>query len=137
MEKTNDERLIETMERCKELEERYSKMTKEELISYLVFKEMMAEAVDPEKHKVSLWCFVGDDTNAMYLTEREPKEVMVYSPGELKLYEDGVVPSTVHFDKLYFTEGEVNIRVPKVLEELFPVMTFGDTPQRIQLTISF
>ena len=124
MEKNDDEKLMEVFDRMKTLEKQYKEMTKETLINVMIFKDMMHEAfeIDENKHEVGLWCFVGDETGTMYISDTQPtKYVSVDKAG---------------FDVL-ISNGEVNIRVPAALRPMFPDLRFGDDPVRIKLSVSF
>ena len=124
MEKGDDERLKDTFKRMKELEEQYQEETRESLINLLVFKEMAQEMLDTKENHIVLWCYVADKTGLKYLTDEMPKKYFTFNEF------NGA-------DAVYITEGEINIRVPKSMESIFPSIRYGDAPVMVQLSVSF
>ena len=128
MEKRDDEALKEIFKRSDELEKMYNEMPKESLVNMMVFKQMMDEAfdVDEENHSVTLWFYIADKTGSKYLSDRKPTEYVSIGGGARK---EG--------DRFWLSGGEVSIRVPYALSDLFPKIEFGDEPVRVKLSVSF
>lgn len=128
MEKRDDEALKEIFERSDKLEKMYNEMSKESLVNMMVFKQMMDEAfnVDEENHSTELWYYVADKTGVKYLSDNKPTEYVSVGGGARK-----------KGDRFWLSDGEVSIRVPYALSNLFPKMEFGDEPVRVKLSVSF
>ena len=120
MERTNEEKLMGTLNRLKRQEAAYNEMSKEELVKLLVFRDMMDENCCPEEREVTLWYFIADKSEAKYLSDEMP--IKYFTPGDS--------------DGIFVTDGEVNIRVPNMLEEILPEMKFGDEPTLVKITVS-
>lgn len=120
--KNDDEKLLEVFKHSEELEKMYKEMDKETLINIMLFKDMMNEAFETENGDVRLWCFVSDQGGDKYLSNEHPKSYFVdgrFGPG------------------LLLSDGEVNIRIPKSMEPMFPDIKYGDEPVMVTLSISF
>ena len=121
MDKSDDERLMDTFKRMKQLEKQYQEETKEDLINLLVLKQMADEVLEVEGKSIKLWCYVADKTGLKYLTNELPERYFTLKD------RDGV----------FITEGEINIRIPKMMEPLFPDIKYGDEPVLVKLSVSF
>ena len=122
--KTKEEvRLEEEMTNYKMSEKMYNEMSKEDLVKLLLFRDMFDLHLEPSDESVTLWCFVSDETGGKYLTDEKPQLLFI-----------GDKSAT---NGLYLTEGEVNIRIPKCLESLFPDLKYGEDPVKVNLTISY
>ena len=121
MEKTNDNKMLEVFKHSAQLEKAYNEMSKEDLVNMMVFKDMMNEAFDAESTGMNLWCYVSDQTGLRYLTDEMPRKYFTIDD------EDGI----------FITEGQVNIRVPKAMESMFPELNYGDEPVKISLSVTY
>ena len=95
----------------------YNEQSKETLVNMLVLKDMLDESVDDEGRETGLWCYVADDTGIKYLSNALPK--LMINCG------------------VYYTDGEVNIRVPECMTSMFPDVKYGDEPVKVNISISF
>lgn len=119
MDKNDEAKIIEMMERLNEKEKMYSEMDSKTLAKMLTLNEMFEEAFDPEEKKMNLWYYVSDWTDAKYLTNEKPTRYIVFNRA------------------VYMSDGEVNIRVPKCMEPLFPQIKYEDEPVIVSITTSF
>lgn len=119
MEKNNDAKVIEIMQDLEMKEKMYNEMSKETLVSILVMKDMLDETFEPEGNEMNLWCFVSDSSGVKYLTNEQPRKC-IYSG-----------------KTTYITDGEVNIRIPKCMEVLFPEIEYEDEPVKVNISTSY
>ena len=116
-------------------EDAYNEIPKDKLIDRLIMCEMELEARDNEatERSIELWYFVGDDTGAKFLTDEEPKpyfiDVNEKLPDTLGKETFAVIPK-----KVLLTDGEINIRVPKKMESMFPEIKYGGEPIKVKLS---
>lgn len=122
-EKIDDEAFERMLARWRNLEATYRDMPKDDLVNLLVFKDAMAEETSfcPDSGSAWLWLYVADETGLKYLSNERPK---------LHFSKDSPAP-------IYLTEGDVEIRVPKALEGIFPDMKPGDLPVRVKLNVGY
>ena len=120
MEKINETKTTE----IKFNEKLYNDMSKESLVKLLILRDMLDLHLVPENNTVTLWCYVADKTGCKYITNEMPKQFFV-------------ADHTEDNEGLYLTDGEVNIRVPKCMDSMFPDLKYGDEPMKIDLTITF
>lgn len=112
-------------------EDLYDKIPKDKLIDRLIWCEMELDARNKEadEHSMELWYFVSDETGAKYLTDEKPKDSVMFSPGEMD--ESGIVHTGG--SRVWFTDGEINIRVPVCMEKMFPEIKYGDEPIKVKV----
>lgn len=103
-------------------EKMYIELPKDKLVDRLILCEMelASEKAEPV-NMMELWYFVSDETGVKYLSDKRPEECGTPDSGA----------------KVYLTDGEVNIRVPRSLERLFPGLEYGDAPLRVRMSVSF
>jgi hypothetical protein len=127
--------IIEAISEINLKEDLYDKMPKDKLIDRLIMCEMELEARDNEaaEHSIELWYFVSDDTGAKFLTDEEPKPYFIDVNEKLP---DTLGKETfaVITKKVLLTDGEINIRVPKKMESMFPEIKCGDEPIKVKLS---
>ena len=113
-------------------EDAYNEMPKDKLITRLIMTEMELEGRDEEatEHSIELWYFVSDETGAKYLSDEKPKAHLSFGPAEESSGE--IVP--IKGSKVWFTDGEINIRVPVCMEKMFPEIKYGDDPIKVILS---
>ena len=121
MEKTDDEKMIAAFKRSNELEKQFNEMSKETLVNIMVFKELMDDAFEPEEHEMNLWCYVADESGVKYITNERPQQFLT---------KDSKTP-------IFLTDGDIQIRVPKAMECMFPDIKPGDEPVKVSRSISF
>ena len=133
-------------------EDAYNEMPKDKLITRLIMTEMELEGRDEEtdKHSIELWYFVGDKTGTKYLSDEEPircytchasnAETVVDALKALKRVDidDSVVTTETEMrfvmpELVFMTDGEINIRVPKKMESMFPEIKYGDDPIKVKV----
>ena len=119
MEKSDETRVLEIMKDLEMKEKMYNEMSKETLVNILVMKDLLDEAFEPEGNKMNFWYFVSDWTGAKYITNEQPKKHILYGK------------------TVYMTDGEVNIRVPKCMESLFPEIKYEDEPVKVSITTAY
>ena len=129
MEKNEDGKNVineigEIMTEIKQVEKAYNEMGKKELVELLVTKRIHELCSEPEETSCKLWYFVSDKTGAKFLTNEEPKKV--YS-----------IFDASGDDMFYLTDGEINIRVPVMLEKTLPDIKYGDEPVLVKLSFEF
>lgn len=122
MDKSVEEKdFVEIIKEVSEKEKIYNAMTKKELVDILITKELLDKSLEPEEHGINLWYYASDDTGVKYLTNEEPHNYYM-----------------VDDDKsLYMSEGEVNIRVPKCMEGLFPEIRCEDGPVKVSVSVEY
>ena len=109
----------------------YSELPKDKLVDRLIMCEMELTAKEKETtgHMMELWYFVGDETGTKYLSDRQPK--IYFTTKYDNFGDDGdimYVPQQV-----MMTDGEINIRVPKKMEAMFPEIKYGDNPIKVKV----
>lgn len=119
MEKSDDAKVIEIMKDLEMKEKMYNEMSKETLVNILVMKDLLDEAFEPEGNEMNLWYFVSDWSGAKYITNEQPRKHILYGK------------------TVYMTDGEVNIRVPKCMEPLFPEIKYEDEPVKVSISTSY
>ena len=134
MEKSNERSPVDIMKMVNEFKlkmDAYSELPKDKLIDRLIMCEMELAARDEEDtaHMMELWYFVGDETGVKYLSDRKPK---IYFTAK---YEDfGDDGDTMYVpQQILMTDGEINIRVPKKMEAMFPEIRYGDDPIKVKV----
>ena len=138
MEKDNKRDPVDIMEMVNEFKlkvDAYSELPKDKLIDRLIMCEMELTAREEraEEHIMELWYFVSDETGVKYLSDKEPK---VYFTSK---YEDfGDDGDTMYVpQQVMMTDGEINIRVPKKMESMFPEIQKDEPPAKVRLSVSF
>ena len=125
----DDFKMASLMSLAQEKEKRYAMYYNVETLAHrLALTEMLYEEyTDPDK-TMKLWYFVGDETEAKYLSNKKPE---MHFDGESKVSEHGVVTDLPNI--VWLTDGEINIRVPKCMEKMFPEIKYGDGPIEVKL----
>ena len=113
----------------------YNEQSKEALVNMLLMKDMLDDAFDAENHEMQLWYYVGDDTGAKYLSNKMPKVYFILDDPLITVNTDDVPIAKPK--QVWITDGEVNIRVPKCMESMFPTLKYGDNPVKINMSIVF
>lgn len=112
-------------------EKMYNELPKDKLVDRLILCEMELSARYEEgtAHMMELWYFVGDETGAKYLSDKKPEIYFIAK------YEDfGDDGDTMYVpQQILMTDGEINIRVPKKMEEMFPEIRYGDDPIKVKV----
>ena len=112
---------VEMMKEIEQVEKSYKEMSKEELVELLVTKHIGEMCFEPKNHELDLWYFSDQETGSKYLTNEFP--YICFS-------DSSKYP-------VRLTKGEVNIRVPKIMESMFPELGEYGTPTKIHLSVSF
>ena len=101
-------------------EKMYIELPKDKLVDRLILCEMelASEKAEPV-NMMELWYYVSDWTGVKYLTNEEPQKYMVFNKAT------------------YMSDGEVNIRVPKCMESLFPNIKYEDEPVKVKITADY
>ena len=131
--------ILESMSELRIKEKIYKEMPKDKLVDRLILCEMeLAAEKEESANRMELWYFVSDETGAKYLSDEKPKAYFTTSgqpkntlPLTFKV-KDGVImdmPKTI-----LLTDGEINIRVPKKMESMFPEIKYGDDPIKVILS---
>ena len=119
MEKSDEVKVAEIITSLQEKEKAYNKMPKKTLVDLLVVRDMLDESFEPEGKEMNLWYYVSDWTGVKYLSNEQPKKHIVFNK------------------VIYMSDGEVNIRVPKCMEPLFPEMKYEDEPAKVRIATSY
>lgn len=119
MDKSDEFKVSEIIKDLDEKEKMYNEMSKKTLVNILVMKDLLEEVFEPEENDMNLWYFVSDWTGAKYLTNEQPQKYIRYGK------------------TVYMTDGEVNIRVPKCMEPLFPDIKYEDEPIKVSITTAY
>ena len=134
MEKNNERASADIMKMVNEFkakEKIYNELPKDKLVDRLIMCEMELSARDEEgtAHMMELWYFVGDETGAKYLSDKKPEIYFIAK------YEDfGDDGDTMYApQQVMMTDGEINIRVPKKMEAMFPEIRYGDDPIKVKV----
>ena len=93
--------------------------------------ELAAREEEAATHSMELWYFVSDETGVKYLSDEKPKAYFTTS-NQAEYTKVGVIrdiPKTI-----LLTDGEINIRVPKKMESMFPEIKYGDDPIKVTLS---
>lgn len=120
MKKSEDRKAREVMSDLKMKEKMYNGMSKKDLVNLLVAKDLLEESFEVLKQDVTLWYFVSDSTGTKYIASEKPKKYTTFLDGDV-----------------YLTDGEINIRVPKCMESMFPFIEYGDEPKKVSLSVSY
>ena len=111
----NEGNLMEMFDEIELRKNKYENLSKDSLLDRLVMTEMLlSELKNPDKN-IELWYYVSSNDECKYLTDEKPK--VYFSASQETLYSD----------------GEINIRVPKCMERMFPDIKYGDEPIRVTL----
>ena len=122
MEKTNDEKLLNLFQEVASLESKLNEMSKEELINLLVIKFLNEYApTEPDEKGIDLWYYIDPESGSKYITNECP---------------EGYMTSSSEYP-VFLTDGEINIRVPNMMEGIFPELNTESTPVKVHLTVSF
>lgn len=113
--------IVEMMNEIKQVEKTYNEMSKEELVELLVTKHISEMCFEPKNHETDLWYFSDQETGSKYLTNEFP---YICFSGSSKY-------------PIRLTKGEVNIRIPKIMESMFPDLGEYGTPTKVHLSVSF
>ena len=104
-----------------EIEEQLEKMDKKDLINLLVIKHLDDTGpLVPYENKIELWYYMDPETGTKYLTNELPK---TYSSSSSKY-------------PIILSDGEVNLRVPKIMEKMFPTPNADGNPMKVYLSVS-
>lgn len=133
--KWDDENLLETLKdfsnTFNDKEKIYRELPKDKLVDRLIMCEMELAARDEEgtAHMMELWYFVGDETGTKYLSDKKPE---IYFTAK---YEDFGNDGDIMYvpQQILMTDGEINIRVPKKMESMFPYIKYGDDPIKVKV----
>ena len=138
MEKSNERGPVDIMKMVNEFKlkmDAYSELPKDKLIDRLIMCEIELNAREEEtkEHMMELWYFVSDETGVKYLSDKEPKAYFTAK------YEDfGDDGDTMYVpQQVMMTDGEINIRVPKKMESMFPEIQKDESPIKVHLSVSF
>ncbi len=134
MEKSNERNPVDIMKMVNEFKlkmDAYSELPKDKLIDRLIMCEMELSARDEEgtAHAMELWYFVGDETGVKYLSDRKPK--IYFTTKHDDFGDDGDIMYAPQ--QILMTDGEINIRVPKKMEAMFPEIRYGDNPIKVKV----
>lgn len=122
MEKSNDDKLLEMFHEVSELEKRLNEMSREELISLLITRFLGEFApFEPDKKEIDLWYYMDAETGTKYISNEFPKAFLTSSSKY----------------PVFLSEGEINIRVPNMMESMFPEIQKDEPPTKVHLTVSF
>ncbi len=114
--------ITKTLMEANDYEKMLKKMTKEQLVDILIIKLLADNApFEPTGNTMSLWYFKDPETGAKYLSNVRPKKYINEASGQPFL----------------LSEGEVNIRIPKIMESMFPELECTDLPLKINLAVLF
>ena len=119
MKKSNDAKVLEIVKDLDMKEKMYNEMSKKSLVNLLVMKDLLDDTFEPEGNDMNLWYYVSDWTGAKYLTNEQPKEYLIFNK------------------TIFMSDGEVNIRVPKCMEGMFPSINYGDEPVKVSITTAY
>jgi hypothetical protein len=119
MKKSDEEKVIEIAKDLEMKEKMYNEMPKDTLVNILVMKDLLDETFEPEGNDMNLWCYVSDWVGTKYLTNEQPREYVLFNK------------------PIYMSDGEVNIRIPKCMEGMFPDIKYGDSPVKVSLTTAY
>ena len=119
MEDNDKKKVAKIISDLEEKEKIYNEMSKDTLVNMLVLRDLLDDSFQPDDGRMILWYFVSDWTGAKYLTNEEPRKYFR------------------HGKMLYMTDGEVNIRVPEVMAQVFPKIKYGDGPVKVCINIAF
>ena len=119
MEKSDETKVLEIVKDLEMKEKMYNEMSKETLVNLLVMKDLLDECFEPEEHDMNLWYYVSDWTGVKYLTNEQPQKHILFNKA------------------IYMSDGEVNIRVPKCMESLFPDIKYEDEPVKVKITAAY
>lgn len=125
--------ILEAISEMNLKEDFYNKMPKDKLVDRLILCEMELDAKNKEanEHSMELWYFVSDETGVKYLSDEKPKlYFMADVDAEVRLTE----MFTVMPKEVWLTDGEINIRVPKKMETMFPEIKYGDEPIKVKVS---
>jgi len=103
-------------------EKMYNDMSKESLVKLLLLRDTLDLQLTTNENSTELWYYVADETGCKYITDKMPEQVFIEDKSA--------------YNGLFITSGEVNIRIPRCLEHLFPEIKYGDGPIKVTLTIS-
>ena len=125
--------IVQMMDEWKLKEQAYKEFPKDKLIDRLILCEIElgAKTKEADEHSMELWYFVGDETGAKYLSDEAPKMYFFTEKGVSQPNKDGKY--TFKPNKIWLTDGEINIRVPKKMEPMFPTIKYGDSPIKVKL----
>jgi hypothetical protein len=121
MNNTDENKLMSIFKEASEIEEQLEKMDKKELINLLVIKHLDDTGpLVPYENKIELWYYMDPETGTKYLTNELPK---TYSSSSSKY-------------PIILSDGEVNLRVPKIMEKMFPMPNAEGNPVKVCLSVS-
>ena len=103
-------------------EKAYAELPKDKLIDRLIMCEMELEGTKEAEtvNFMELWYFVGDKSGVKYLSDEKPVSILVENDNGQEV--------------IRFTNGEVNIRVPKKMEAMFPEIKYGSEPMKVKVS---
>lgn len=122
MNNTDENKLMGIFKEASEIEEQLEKMDKKDLINLLVIKHLDDTGpLVPYENKIELWYYMDPETGAKYLSNELPK---TYSSSSSKY-------------PIILSDGEVNLRVPKIMEKMFPTPNAEGNPMKVCLSVSW
>lgn len=127
--------ILEAISKMNLKEDLYNKMPKDKLVDRLILCEMELDAKNKEadEHSMELWYFVSDETGAKYLSDEKPK-LYFMADVDVPLEVRQTEMLTVMPKEVWLTDGEINIRVPKKMEAMFPEIKYGDEPIKVKVS---
>ena len=123
--------LVRDFRRWEKKAEMYKDIPIQNLIDKLILTEMELEGINNDA--MELWYFVGDETGSKYLSDEKPKVYFTVELDDSFLNRENQL-DTVKPKKVLMTEGEINIRVPRKMETMFPEIKYGDEPILVKVS---
>ena len=122
MDKDSETKLFNVFKELAAFEKELQEMNKDELINLLTIRFFEdITPFKPDNGEADLWYYMDPESGAKYITNEFPKSFLV--------------PNSEY--PMILTEGEINIRVPKLMEGMLPEAYEDGTPRKIHLTVSF
>lgn len=130
--------IAQMMSEWKLKEEAYNEMPKDKLVDRLILCEMELAAEKAESvNRMELWYFVSDETGAKYLSDKKPEMWLTARENfgdEANVTPEGFSYIMETLQPVLVTDGEINIRVPKKMETMFPEIKYGDEPIKVRIS---
>lgn len=130
--------IAQMMSEWKLKEEAYNEMPKDKLVDRLILCEMELAAEKAESvNRMELWYFVSDETGAKYLSDKKPEMWLTAKENfgdEANVTPEGFSYIMETLQPVLVTDGEINIRVPKKMETMFPEIKYGDEPIKVRIS---
>lgn len=122
MSRGDESKLLNVLKELTSYESQLKEMTKEELIELLMSKYY--DDITPfsaDEDGIDLWYYMDAETGTKYITNEFPRTY---------------IDSSSKYPVL-LSEGEINIRVPNMMESMFPKVQKDEPPTKVHLTVSF